>query len=147
MKEGDYEGDYLGGWRGRAAGLQKPPPRARADLGLPARQEAPATSRPGWAQPRHCSERGLLCTGPSVGRRWARVSRPHWLLLPRASPWGHSRSRAEGERQARSPGLGPRGVGSPRGPCSTHPLLCWPLVLGPPTAAHPRLAWPPAGLV
>ena len=33
MKEGDYEGDYLGGWRGRAAGLQKPPPRARTDSG------------------------------------------------------------------------------------------------------------------
>lgn len=35
MKEGDYEGDYLGGWRGRAAGLQKPPPRGEGRLGAP----------------------------------------------------------------------------------------------------------------
>lgn len=71
MKEGDYEGDYLGSWRGPAAGLQKPPPRARTDsgklagvgghsashlVGLQAQREVPATSRSVWAQPRHCLE-------------------------------------------------------------------------------------------
>lgn len=112
-------------------------------MSLHTRREAPATSRPGWAQPCHCSGGGRTRPGPSAGRRWARVSQPHRPLLPRASPWGQS---GWGEPRPAPQAWTPGGWALPDAPASTHLLLCWPLMVGPPTAAHPRSAWPPAGL-
>ena len=65
MKEGDYEGDYLGGWRGRAAGLQKPPPRGEGRLGAPGTAGGAGHLSPG------------VGTATSLLRTRAN---PHWTL-------------------------------------------------------------------
>ena len=57
-----------------------------------------------------------------------------------------SRQPLGAERMGRAQAWTPGVWALPDAPASTHLLLCWLLMVGPPTAAHPRLAWPPAGL-
>lgn len=152
MKEGDYEGDYLGGWRGRAARLQKPPPRVRADSGKSAGVGGHVTSHPAGGASHLSPGMG---TATSLLRR--RANPPRTLgreevgqgepatpaPAPSRQPLGAERV---GRAQACTPGLDSGGVGSPRRPRQHPPPLVLALMVGPPTAAHPRSAWPPAGL-
>lgn len=133
MKEGDYEGEYLGGWRGRAARLQKPPPRVRADSGKSAGVGGHVTSHPAGGASHLSPGMG---TATSLLRR--RANPPRTLGReevgqgePAPPAPAHLRQPLGAERvgraQACTPGLDSGGVGSPRRP-RQHPP---PLVLAP----------------